>query len=153
MGIAGVAPLGVTDAGETAQVVVGVSVAGSVQLRLTVWLNPPSGATESVNVVEPPALTVAEGWLGETVKSWPVPESGTLCGLPGDVSVMTSVPMRVPPAVGVNVTDGLQLAPGGKGVVQLLLATAKSPVAITPVTVKVFVVPPFPTKLQSSMTT
>jgi hypothetical protein len=136
-------PLGVTDMGETAQVVVGVSVAGSMQLKLTVWLNPPCEATESWNVAVPPALTLAEGWLGETVKSWPVPESATLCGLPGEVSVITSVPVRVPPAVGVNVTVGAQLPPGGNAP-QVFDATANSPVVVvTPVTVTVFVVLPF----------
>lgn len=59
------APLGLTDMGDTFQVA-SVIAAGSAQLKLTVWLNPPCGATESVNVAEPPAVTVAEGWLGDT---------------------------------------------------------------------------------------
>ena len=54
-----VVPLGVTEAGVAAQVE-NFNVAGSVQLKLTVWLNPPCGAIESVNVAVPPAATVAE---------------------------------------------------------------------------------------------
>ena len=54
-----VAPLGVTELGVTAQVAC-VIVAGSAQLKLTVWLNPPCGEIESVNVAVPPAATLAE---------------------------------------------------------------------------------------------
>ena len=59
MAVEAVAPLGVTEAGVAAQVE-NFNVAGSVQLKLTVWLNPPCGAIESVNVAVPPAATVAE---------------------------------------------------------------------------------------------
>jgi len=54
-----VVPLGVTEAGVTAQVE-NFNVAGSEQLKLTVWLNPPCGVIESVNVAVPPAATLAE---------------------------------------------------------------------------------------------
>ena len=126
-----VAPLGVTELGVTAQVAC-VIVAGSAQLKLTVWLNPPCDATESVNVAVPPALTVADCWpVVVTAKSSPVPESATICGLPGDVSVMTRLPVRVPPAVGLKVTMGEQLPPGDS-VPHVFDATAKSPVALSP---------------------
>jgi len=82
--------------------------------------------------------------LVESATSWPVPESATVCGLPGEVSVITRLPVRVPGAVGVKVTVGPQLPPGGNEP-QLLLATAKSPVVVTPVTVTDFVVLPFAT--------
>src|SRR5205823_1091657 len=61
-----------------------------------------------------PAITVAvveDPVAGATVKSVPVPESATVCGLPGALSVIVSVPMREPSAVGVNVTLTAQLAP------------------------------------------
>jgi len=74
----------------------------------------------------------------------PVPVSGTVCGLPSEVSVITRLPVRVPGAVGVNVTVGPQAPPGGNAP-QLFVATAKSPVVVTPVTVTDFVVLPFAT--------
>src|ERR1700683_356416 len=39
----------------------------------------------------------------------PVPLSATVCGLEGSLSLMVSVPVRVPPVVGVNVTWIVQL--------------------------------------------
>ena len=40
----------------------------------------------------------------------PFPVRLMTCGLPGASSVMTSVPVRVPPAVGVKIADTMQLA-------------------------------------------
>src|SRR5438034_6382619 len=141
VGVAAVALLGVTELGVTAHVACAI-VAGSAQLKFTVWLNPPCDATKSVNVAVPPAATVAETWFVESAKSSPVPESATMCGLPGELSVITSAPLRVPPAVGLKVTIGAQLPPGTI-TPQGFDATAKSPVAVTLVTVTDFVVLPF----------
>ena len=62
-----------------------------------------------------------------------VPVSATVCGLPGALSVMVKVPMRVPGPVGVNVTLIMQFAFAasvagviGQAVVPVLVA-AKSP--------------------------
>jgi len=62
-----------------------------------------------------------------------VPVSGTVCGLPAALSMMVKVPMRVPAAVGVNVTLIVQFAFAasiagviGQAVVPVLVA-AKSP--------------------------
>ena len=44
----------------------------------------------------------------------PMPLRGTICGLPGALSVMLSAAERVPDAVGLNVTLMLQLAPAAK---------------------------------------
>jgi hypothetical protein len=59
----------------------------------------------TVAVVEPP-----EG--GANVKSWPVPLSVTVCVLPATLlllSVMVKEAVRLPEAVGVNVTLRVQL--------------------------------------------
>src|SRR2546423_549832 len=56
----------------------------------------------------------------------PVPESDTVCGLLASESVSVSVPVRVPPAVGVKVTLTVQLAPAARLLPQLLLCE-KSP--------------------------
>ncbi len=50
---------------------------------------------------------VTAGAVGAT----PVPVRLTLCGLPAALSVIDSVPVRVPVAVGVKVTLMVQLAP------------------------------------------
>ena len=41
----------------------------------------------------------------------PSPLNGTVCGEPGELSFTLRVPLRVPRAVGVKVTEILQLAP------------------------------------------
>jgi hypothetical protein len=61
----------------------------------------------------------------------PVPVIGTLCGEFGASSVMESVPVRDPAAVGVNVTDMVQLTLDARvfGLKGQLEVCAKSPVA------------------------
>jgi len=78
-------------------------------------LNPPAGATVNWYVVLPPAATLAEAGLDNTVKSSPVPESATECGLPCALSAMVRVPARLPEAVGAKVTLIVQLAPAATG--------------------------------------
>jgi hypothetical protein len=73
----------------------------------------------------------------------PVPVSGTLRALPVEMLTIRA-PVRAPGAVGVKVTVGEQLPSGGNAP-QGLLATAKSPVAVAPVTVTVVVVLPLAT--------
>src|SRR6476660_8179954 len=51
----------------------------------------------------------------------PVPVRLTFCGLPPPLSVMFSVPVRVPVAEGVNVTVMVQLAPPARLVPQVLV--------------------------------
>lgn len=95
-------PLNVTDVGES----VHEKVAGTLgQVTATVPVNPLTGATVNVKVVDPPDELIVRV-VGDTLteKSMPVPESFTDCGLPLALSVMESVPVRVPVAVGVNVT-------------------------------------------------
>ncbi len=73
-------------------------------------------------------MTVAEVEEVVGVKSIPVPISATVCGLPGALSEMVMLPLRAPPAVGVNVTLIAQLAPAATLAPQLLVC-AKSPLA------------------------
>src|SRR5260370_9051623 len=60
----------------------------------------------------------------------PIPVRLTDCGLPEALSVMLRVPVRLPDAVGVNVTLMVQLAPAATELPQVLV-WAKSPLAET----------------------
>ena len=95
---------------------------------------PPSLATLRVYVADCPGETVAEGEEPDadvTVKSWPVPLSATACGLPGALSEMLMLPLRVPPAVGLKVTLIVQLAPSLTLLPQLFVCE-KSPLTVIP---------------------
>jgi hypothetical protein len=76
-------------------------------------------------------------WLGHCIPrgvhlpAIPVPLRETICGLPGALSVMLSAAVRVPDAVGLNLTLMLQLAPAGSELPQVWVCT-KSP-ALVPV--------------------
>ena len=63
---------------------------------------------------------------GAKVKSCPVPIRLTVCGLPAALSVIVMVPVRFPPAVGLNVTAMAQFAPAATLDPQVLVS-AKSP--------------------------
>jgi hypothetical protein len=66
---------------------------------------------------------------GASVKSWPVPLSATLCGLSEALSEMLRVPVLVPPAAGLKVTEMVQLAPALTVVPQVLVCE-KSALAV-----------------------
>ena len=51
----------------------------------------------------------------------PTPLSGTTWGLPGALSVIVTAPLRVPEAVGVNLTLIVQSAPGATVLLQLFV--------------------------------
>ncbi len=59
----------------------------------------------------------------------PMPVRETICGLPTALSEIVMAPVRVPVAVGVNVTNILQLDSAARLVPQLLVC-AKSPLAV-----------------------
>ena len=80
-----------------------------------------------VNVPLVPALTVADCGEAVRLKSAPVPESWTVCGLPLALSLTVSVPVRLPETVGVNVTLSVQDEPA-INVAGQLFACEKSPV-------------------------
>jgi len=65
----------------------------------------------------------------ETVEAAPVPVRLTVCGLLLALSVMVTVPVRDPAAVGVKVTVNVQLAPAATLEVQVFVEAgiAKSP--------------------------
>ena len=65
----------------------------------------------------------------------PVPDRLTNLGLPNPLSLIVSVPVRVPTIVGVNVIPTAQVDPAAT-LVQVLLLMAKSPLAITDETVR-----------------
>jgi hypothetical protein len=117
---------GATEFGETVQV---DSEGAPVQVDPTPWLNPPSLPTVSVYVAVCPGDTVSEDGVPEataSVKSWPVPLSATVCGLPDALSAMVNVPARVPAKVGVKVTSIVQFAPALSETPHVLVC-AKSP--------------------------
>lgn len=58
----------------------------------------------------------------------PLPPSRIVCGLLGALLVIVSVPLRVPPVVGVNVTLRIQEEPAATQLPQLFVS-AKSPFA------------------------
>ena len=65
----------------------------------------------------PPGEVSSAGYLPRPVKL-------TICGLPMALSVMASVPVCVPVAVGVKVTLTAQLLPAAKVLPQVVLALA-----------------------------
>jgi hypothetical protein len=99
-------------------------------------LNPPDGLTLSVKAADWPAVMVPEVGEAKSEKSLvavePIPVRLTDCGLPEALSVMLRVPVRLPDAVGVNVTLMVQFAPAATELPQVLV-WAKSPLAETPV--------------------
>jgi hypothetical protein len=122
---------GVAGLGEIVQL---ASEGAPVQAKLTVSLNPPSPARLKVYVADCPGATVAEVEEPEeaaSVKSCPAPLSATLCGLPEALSEILIVPARLPPAVGLKVTEIEQLAPV-LTVVLHVLVWEKSPLAVMP---------------------
>jgi len=68
----------------------------------------------------------------------PLPLNDTLCGLPLALSVMVIAPLRVPTAVGVNITEIVQLAPTLRLFPQVFV-WLKSPLARTLLIVRVVV--------------
>jgi hypothetical protein len=62
----------------------------------------------------------------------PVPESTAICGLPAALSVTTNAAVRTPVAVGLKVSETMQLALAAKVAPQLLDAMAKSPALVPP---------------------
>lgn len=108
-----------------------------LQAKLTVPVSPPPGARLKLYVAVPPAVTVAEvenPSHAATEKSSPLPESATVCGLFWALSVMVSVPVRPPAAVGVKVTLIVQLALAAT-LEPHVFVSAKSPLAAMPLIV------------------
>jgi hypothetical protein len=113
-----------------------VSVAFPVLVSVTGWV----------------PLAVPTGWLGKVTLAGvrltvgpaapPVPLRVTICGLPGALSEMLSVPLRVPLPVGIRITLIVQLLPAATLVPQLFVCvksplTAKLEIVTTPLPVLV----------------
>jgi hypothetical protein len=84
-----------------------------------------------VNEAACPGLTVADvgkPFDGPRAKSEAKPDTETICGLPGALSVIVTAPTRFSVAVGLNVTEIWQLAPAANEVLQVLVSL-KSPEA------------------------
>ena len=109
-------------------------------------MNPPDGVTFNVNVAAWPAVMVPEVGEADREKSAavlePVPVRLTVCGLAAVLSITLKLPVRVPDAVGENVTLIAQFPPTATELPQLFFS-AKSPlveiVAIAKATEPVFV--------------
>lgn len=134
--VAGVLPSNVADDGEILQ----VAVAGApVQLNKTLWLNPLRGRTTAVNCPVLPAEIVAA--LGDAARAKsglpaaPVPLNLTTVGTTLELSLMVSLPLLAPIAMGVNVTLIMQDPPTVRVAGQLFTA-AKSPPVSTASTVR-----------------
>jgi hypothetical protein len=108
-----------------------------VQDRLTLPVNPKDVAEETLKEVESVVLMMDEVAVGadREYATTPVPESETVWGAPPALSAMVRVPLRVPVAVGVKITEIVQFCPTFTPVPQLSLLE-KSPLAVTPVIVR-----------------
>ena len=123
-------PVGVIEEGEIVQV---ERSGAPEQLKLTIWLNPPSDSTVSVNVAVPPAVTLAEVEFVESVKPSPLPVSETACCPPyPPLSAIVRVAVSVPVVVGVNETWTVVALPGATEIGSGFDVSPKSP-AFVPV--------------------
>src|SRR6185312_12106751 len=89
----------------------------------TTAVSPDTGAITSEYVVPCPAVTVADVdplSIGATVKSPPVPESVTVCGEFGALSLIVNVPFWLPVAVGLKSIASVQLVPAATCVPHVL---------------------------------
>jgi hypothetical protein len=101
-----------------------------------------------VDVVDAPAETVAALGEAEIEKSGGTkfPSRDTVRGLPAALSLIVTVPLRVPVAVGVKVTLTAQLSPGASvaGGIPQLFVWANSPLFVPAIVIPVMVRLPSP---------
>jgi hypothetical protein len=128
-------PLICTDELDSVHVGVGVTVGVIAQLRFTVPVNDPVGASARLKLAVCPALIVCE--VGEP-EAAPIVKPGAgeaapdkliTCGLPATLSVTVMLPVRLPVALGVKVTDIVQLPPAVTEFPQVFVSL-KSPEAV-----------------------
>ena len=101
---------------------------------------PPAGVSVRVNVAMLPADTVAVELPVDCVKSSPFPDAVVVLGLPVPSCAIEMVAVRLPVAVGLNVTVIVQFAPGATEPLQVLVwanSLALVPVNVIPVIVVV----------------
>jgi hypothetical protein len=84
-------------------------------------------------------MSVTAGWL-------PLPLSGTVCGLPGALSVTERLALRLPVALGLKLTEIEQLAPGARveGESGQVFVCAKSPASAPVIPIELIVSAPLP---------
>lgn len=88
----------------------GLTTGLMLQLRFTVPVNDPDGINIKLNFALCPALTVCEagcpgaGPMAKSGAAVATPDKETVCGLPAALSLIATVPVRVPATVGLNVT-------------------------------------------------
>ena len=108
MELAAPLPLGVTEVGLSEHLgAAGDEEGDTEQIKATAELKPVPGVTVTVPVAELPAVTLAGESVpvfGSVKLATAVPVRATCCGLPAALSVMLKVAVRVPAAVGANVT-------------------------------------------------
>jgi hypothetical protein len=101
----------------------------TVQVRLTIPVNPPVGVSWIVAVDDPPGREMAKpDEVVETVTEGAAPVRLADCGESPALSVIVNVPVRVPSALGENATAMGQLPPAGTEAGQVFVS-AKSPEA------------------------
>jgi len=121
--------LTVNELGDAEQVPAGIV---PLQETVTASLNPPEGESDNGKVADCPAETLAavEPPGGtEMMMSVPFPERVMACGLAGALSEIVMAPARAPVAVGVKMTEMVQVAFLAKLVPQVSVS-AKSPLAL-----------------------
>jgi hypothetical protein len=127
------APFGVNMPGVTVQL---AACGAPWHVTVTAWLNPPVGVTLTVKFAGCPPVVLTE-FVDVVIEKFPalaaeaVPVRLTICGLPEALSVMLTVPVRVPVAVGLNVTLITQFPAAAKELPHVLV-WANSPLAEMP---------------------
>ena len=110
-------PLICTVDADKVQVGANVVVGAMAQCKFTVPLNVPDPAILRLKLAVCPALTVCEAdepdedAMLKSGRMVPIPDKATAWELPEAVLLIAKLAMRVPPAVGVNVTFTVQLPP------------------------------------------
>jgi hypothetical protein len=79
-----------------------------------------------------------------TTGARPVPLNVMACGEVAALSVICTLPVRLPIAVGLNATLSVQLTPAATVVPQVFAVTIKSPALVPPVATEVMVNGPVP---------
>jgi len=110
-------------------------VGAPVHATVTARLYPPSGVRLRAYTALPPGETAAddEPDARPIVKSAPVPERATFCGLPLALSKIEAAPVIGPPAVGPKLSWMVQIAPATTVDPQLLLVWLKLALTEIPV--------------------
>jgi hypothetical protein len=93
-----------------------LALAPAASVTLTLRLEVPVAVGASSSSPDGRSVRPAGGVLMASGRFVPVPPpvSGTICGLPGALSVRTKLAVRVPDAVGLEVIDTLQLVPAAR---------------------------------------